>query len=155
MNIGIIVYSQTGNTYSVAQRLQERLLKNGHSVNLERVETVDEKQTDPSKIRLKNLPEVGGHDALVFAGPVWAFSLSAVMSIYLRQLSTLGGKKIACFVTMAFPYAWLGGNRAIAKMKKICESKGGKVSGTGIINWMNKRREEQIAGLVENLSGLF
>jgi len=37
MNIGIIVYSQTGNTLSVAKKLEERLSAAGHSVNLEQV----------------------------------------------------------------------------------------------------------------------
>lgn len=155
MKIGIIVHSQTGNTYLVAQRLQERLVKAGHTVNLDKVEPVDNKQTEPDKIKLKNVPETGNYDTLVFAAPVWAFSLSAVMSLYLRQLSALGNKKTACFVTMAFPFSWMGGNRAVAQMKKICESKGGKVCGTGVVNWMNKRREQQIDNLVEYLGGLY
>ena len=37
MKIGIIVYSQTENTYSVALKLQDKFLADGHEVNVERV----------------------------------------------------------------------------------------------------------------------
>ncbi|MDF2592532.1 MAG: hypothetical protein K0S75_1998, partial [Clostridia bacterium] len=37
MKIGIIVYSHTGNTFSVAQRLEEKLTAEGHSVKIEKV----------------------------------------------------------------------------------------------------------------------
>lgn len=155
MKIGIIVYSQTGNTYSVAQRLQEKLTAAGHVAQIERVVPVGEVHPGVKNLTFERLPEADIYDALIFAAPVQAFSLSVAMSVYLRQLSALGNKKNACFVTMAFPYPWLGGNRAIAQMKKICESKGGKICGTGIVNWSNKQREAQITGLVDIFSGLF
>ncbi|HEX3045114.1 MAG TPA: flavodoxin [Bacillota bacterium] len=106
-------------------------------------------------LQLKSLPDVTAYDALVFAAPVQGFSLSVALTAYLAQLPSLRDKKIAGFVTMAFPYSWLGGNRSIAQMKQLCENKGGAILGTGIINWMSKRRETQIAELVERLSGLF
>jgi len=40
MNIGIIVYSWSGNTLSVAEKLQEKLSAAGHSVALEQVSVV-------------------------------------------------------------------------------------------------------------------
>jgi flavodoxin len=40
MRIGIIVYSRTGNTFSAARRLKEKLAAAGHSVNVERLTTV-------------------------------------------------------------------------------------------------------------------
>lgn len=155
MKIGIIVYSQTGNTYSVAQRLQEKLTAAGHAVQIERVVPVGDVHPGVKKLNFETLPAAGNYDALVFAAPVQAFTLAVAMSVYLRQLPALGNKKIACFVTMAFPYPWLGGNRAITLMNKICESKGGKVCETGIVNWSNKQREAQINGLVDIFSGLF
>jgi NAD(P)H dehydrogenase (quinone) len=91
----------------------------------------------------------------VFGAPVWAFSLSPVLATYLTQLSSPRDKKIACFVTMGFPFAWMGGNRAIALMKKTCESKGATVLATGIVNWSSKRRAKDINDIVEKLGGLF
>jgi flavodoxin len=49
MNIGIVVYSRTGNTYSVALRLRDKLLELGHCANIERIAPVDEKQADIKK----------------------------------------------------------------------------------------------------------
>lgn len=37
MKIGIILHSQTGNTLSVANKLKEKLISLGHTVNLEQV----------------------------------------------------------------------------------------------------------------------
>jgi menaquinone-dependent protoporphyrinogen IX oxidase len=155
MKIGIIIHSQTGNTYSVAQKLMEKLSAKGHTVNLERLEPVGEVHPGVKNLQLKSLPDVTAYDALVFAAPVQGFSLSVALATYLTQLSSLQGKKLAGFVTMAFPYSWLGGNRTIDQMKQFCETKGGAIIGTGIINWMSKRRETQISELVERLSGLF
>ena len=36
MKIGIIVYSKTGNTYSVAEKLESSLAKAGHTVEIKR-----------------------------------------------------------------------------------------------------------------------
>ncbi|MGA1873758.1 MAG: hypothetical protein ACMUHY_08805, partial [Thermoplasmatota archaeon] len=37
MRIGIILYSQTGNTLSVAERIRDRLTKKGHTVKIDKV----------------------------------------------------------------------------------------------------------------------
>ncbi len=108
MNIGIIVYSQTGNTYSVAQKLKEELLASGHSANVERIETIGEVKQGEKNIQFKSLPEIGAYDALVFASMVQAFSLSLVMKSYLMQIESLKGKKIACFVTKGLLFNWTG-----------------------------------------------
>ena len=99
MKIGIVVHSQTGHTLSVAEKLQEKLTAAGHSANIEKISPVDAKQTDPKKIKIEKLPDLSPYDAFVFAAPVQAFSLSPVMKIYLPQLPSLNGKKVACFVT--------------------------------------------------------
>ncbi len=155
MKIGIIVHSQTGNTYSVAQKLQEKLSAVGHSVNVERITPVDSKQMDPKKIQIEKLPDLSPYDALVFAAPVQAFSVSPTMKVYLEQLPSLSGKRIACFVTKALPFNWTGGNKAIAIMKKSCESRGGTVVGTGIVVWRGEDLDKKIVDLVEQLSKLF
>ncbi len=154
MNIGIIVYSQTGNTYSVATRLKEKLAAAGHTVTLERIEVIG--KVAPGKpVQFKTLPDAGKYDALVFGAPVQGFSLCWPMLGYLEQIASLQGKKVACLVTEAFPYPWMGGNRAVRQMKRLCESKGATVCGSGIVNWMNKSREQQIVQVVDRLGQLF
>jgi flavodoxin len=155
MKIGIVVHSQTGHTLSVAEQLKDKLIGAGHSVNIERIMPDDDKQTDPKKIRIVNIPDLSPYETLVFAAPVQAFNVSPVMKAYLAQLPSIQNKKVACFVTKSLPFHWTGGNQAISFMKKGCESRGGTVVGTGIVNWNSKDREKRIADIVEKLSAAF
>ncbi len=153
MNIGIIVHSKTGNTYSVAEKLQKELIAAGHTVAIEKLMAVNDFQYDVQKIYLKSTPDISGFDAIIFGAPVRGFSLSPVLEAYLTQLVTLQGKKVACFVTQFFPFPWMGGNRAIKQMKQICELRGAKLLATGIINWSNNR-EMKITNFVEKQTSL-
>ncbi|MGB6369813.1 MAG: flavodoxin domain-containing protein [Atribacterota bacterium] len=155
MNIGIIVYSQTGNTNSVALKLKEKLSAAGHSAGIEQIEISGELGPRATNLQLKTKPDVDKYDALVFGAPVQAFSLSPVMKSYLKQVASLKSKKVACFVTKGLPFYWIGGNQAINKIKKICESRNGTVCGSGMVIWMSKRREKKITDVVEKLSRLF
>ncbi len=154
MKIGIIVYSQTGNTYEVAQKIQELLTKKGNSVKIERIDVKNEKERDIKKIQIINGPDISKYDALIFGSPVHAFSLSSVMTAFLSQLKSLEGKKVSCFVTKGLPLKGTGGNQAISKMKGICESKGGEFCRSEIVI-CNKDKEKQIAKVSEELGRLF
>jgi hypothetical protein len=91
----------------------------------------------------------------VFGAPVQAFSLSPAMKSYLTQMTSLKNKKVVCFITKQLPFYWTGGNQAINKMKKICESKEGTICGSGMVIWSGKHREKKITDVVEKLSRLF
>ncbi len=151
MKVGIIVHSYTGNTLSVAQRLKDQLVEANYLVELKQVTAVDEKPSEAGNIQLKTIPDVNDYDGLIFGAPVRAFSLSPAMKAYLLQLPSLAGKKVGCFVTQHFRYKWMGGNRSIKQMKKICRDKGTDIWASGIINWSHPQREEQIAEAVESL----
>jgi NAD(P)H dehydrogenase (quinone) len=153
MKIGIIVHSQTGNTLSVARKLQEKLKAAGHSVNIENLTPVNG-QKNVKDIQLEKLPDLSAYDALVLAAPVQAFSASPVMKAYLPRLPALNGKKVAVFVTKGLPFKWTGGNNAISQIKKGVEAKGGTVTGTGIISWSGNR-EKAIAEMIEKFGGSF
>ena len=154
MKIGIIVHSQTGHTYEVAQKLQEKLQAEGNEVEVEQVRLEGGQQTPGKDSRIENPPDVSIYDAVIFGAPVQAFSLSRVMGLYLEQIPSLQDKKIALFVTKGMRFNWTGGNQAIGKMKKISQSKGGMVYETDIIVW-NKQRDEKIAEMVQKFSELF
>lgn len=154
MNIGIIIHSKSGNTYSAAVKLQEKLSTAGHKVTIERITPAGDAHPGIKNLRLETQPEVDAYDGLVFAAPVWAFALSPVLTTYLAQLTLLHGKKIASFVTMSFPFAWMGGNRAIAQLKQNCESKGGTILATAVITRSGKD-EKAVTEMVEKLSGVF
>lgn len=153
MKVGIIVFSQTGHTLSVAKKLEENLVNNGQTVTLEQVEIKAEMQDKANKsFELVTAPSPEPYDSVVFAGPVEAFNLSRVMKAYLAQVPDLKGKNIAFLITQFFPYRWLGGKQAVNWMKKTCEAKNGTVKGSGIINRSNRRSEQMIADAVEGLT---
>jgi len=154
LKIGIIVHSQTEHTYSVAQKIKEKLISEGNEADVERVITEGDVPPGAKRLKFVELPDSSIYDALIFGAPVHAFSLSRAMEAYLEQINSLQDKKIACFVTKGAPFKWTGGTRAIGKMKKICQSKGGTVVGTGIVIW-NKGRAKQIDDLVDKLSRIF
>jgi flavodoxin len=154
MNIGMIVYSQTGNTWSVAQELQQKLSAAGHTVTMERIEVVGE--VSPGQpVQFSATPDPLPYDALLFGSPVQAFSLCQAMIEYLKQVAPLQGKKVACLITEAFPFPWLGGNRAVRQMTRLCQATGANVCGSGIVNWMKKEREQQIVEVTDRLSKVF
>ena len=155
MKIGIIIHSQTGHTYSVAEKLQDEIFGAGHEVNIERVNMVGgDRPESKEKVQIESPPDVGVYEALIFGAPVHAFNLAPAMQVYLEQIPSIQDKKVALFVTKNWRFNWTGGNQAINKMKKLSESKGGTVIGTGIIAW-NKQQDEKIAELVQEFSGLF
>ena len=154
MEIGIIVYSQTEHTYSVAENLQEKLLAAGHTVNIERVSTAGEVKSNSKDIIFQNKPDIQGYDSIIFGSPVHAFNLAPAMKAYLEQIPSLQDKKIACYVTKGLPFHRTGGNQAISQMKKLCQSKGGTILGTGIVVWRGGRGKD-IIELVQKFSRLF
>ncbi|MDH4211641.1 MAG: flavodoxin domain-containing protein [candidate division WOR-3 bacterium] len=155
MNIGIILWSQTGNTYSVAEKIKEKLDAAGHSVNIERIKIAGEFKPGKKDIQFETLPDVAQYDRIVFGAPVQAFSLSQVMTRYLKQLPSLKNKKVALYLTKQLRFNWTGGNQAINKMKKFCTSKDGTICGSGIVIWSSPNREQMIAEVAERISKLF
>ena len=152
MNVGIIVYSQTGNTLSVAQKLENAIRAKGHEVSLLKVEQVQNASPSPATIELKSSPDVSLYDAIIFASPVQAFSLSPVMKLYLSEVSSLIDKEVYCFVTQQLKKAWLGGNHAVRQIKSACQKKGADITVSGIVNWSSDTREQQINDIVSRLS---
>ena len=154
MKIGIIVHSHTGNTLLIAQKLMDTFSAEGHYVNIERVEAFNEEPSKNGNIQLIKIPEIGEYDIIIFGAPVRAFSLSPIMMEYLKQIETMQGKKVGCFVTQFFPFAWMGGNKAISQIRKTCESKGAKMLSFGIVNWSNVNRRKKINHVINKLSNL-
>lgn len=154
MKVGIIVYSHTGNTYSVAQKLKDKLAEAGHEAEVERITITGEATPGSKDFTLETRPDTEPYDALIFAAPVQAFSLNPAMTACLEQIASLQGKKIAFYVTKRLPGKWTGGSQAVARMKKICKEKGATVCGSEVIIW-NSRREYSIGKALENLVCLF
>jgi flavodoxin len=150
MNIGIIVYSQTGHTLSVATQLKEKLSADGHVVKLERVEASG--PTKPGATSTK--PDINAYDALVLGSPVQGGTMPPAMTSYLEQVTPLQGKRVVCLVTHLFPPG-VGANQTLKQMIEICESKGATVCGSGNVGWPRLGLKRQIADVVDSLSRLF
>jgi len=155
MNIGLVVYSWSGNTLSVAEKLKAALIKAGHTATLEQVTLVGERKQGDRSFEIDHAPDPSTYDAVIFGSAVEAFSLSPVLSAYLKRLSSLEGKKVGCLVSQQFPYAWMGGNRAIRQMKTLCKAKGGSIIGSGVVHWAKAKRETSTAAAVKRLVGAF
>lgn len=152
MRIGVILHSQTGNTFFVGQKIKDKLELYGHNVVLLRMTNIDNDARNV-EIELDQNPEIDSFEALVFGGWIQAFSLCPGMMMYLEQLPSLKDKKVTCFLTQYFPYKWMGGSKGLSKMKKIIASKGTTVLESGIINWSKKNdRFKQINNLAEMIS---
>lgn len=154
VKIGIIVHSQTNNTYSVAEKLQKKLQEAGNEANIETVDIVGGNKPGSKDIQIEKSPDVTGYDGLVFGSPVHAFSLAPAMKIYLEQISSLQDKKVALYVTKGLPLKFTGGTRAIGQMEKICESKGAEVLVTDIVIWRGDI-DKNIDALIQKFSSVF
>lgn len=154
MKIGIIIFSQTGHTLQVAQKLQAALSAAGHEAALENVTVANGDPKDMSAPVLTNTPDPSGYDMLYFGSPVQGFSLASAMAAYCAQLPSLAGKRAACFITQHLPYAWMGGNRSLRQLAAAVAAKGGEPLPVGIVHWSDKARDAQIDALVNELAAV-
>ncbi len=155
MKIGIIVYSQTGNTLLAAQKLKDILDRAGHEASVEQVTIVGEASPRDKNVELASSPAVASYDALVLGAPVHAFSLAPAMQAYLQQLSALQNKTTACFVTKQLPFKWTGGSQALGKMKEICAGKGAEIAFSEVIFCSPGRRENSMEQFLQGLAAFF
>jgi flavodoxin len=151
MKIGIIIYSQTGHTQFVARKIQNRLLEAENDVDIEKIQAIN---SSSKTLTIENPPDLEAFEALIFGAPVHAFALAPAMRIFMEGMSTLSGKKIACYVTKGLPFHRTGGNQSISKMKEICQSKDGKVLGTDILIWKGEQ-DKKIDSLVNKFGIIF
>lgn len=153
MKIGIIVHSQTGNTFYVGQKILEKLQNAGYEVSLLRIQNIgdsgEKSKTQP--LQLDFMPEIVGFDAVILGAWVEAFNLCQGFKLYLQKLDKIEVPRIFCFVTQYFPCKWMGGSRALTQVKKILSNKEIKAKSIGVINWSNKKREQQIDDLVSKI----
>ncbi len=152
MNVGIIVYSRTGNTLSVGEKIKDALIAKGHSVRLERITAENDDPQAKGQIRLTSIPDPSAYDAVIFGGPVTGGRLSPYMREYLKHLPSLQGKIVSCYITQYFTLKWMGSSRSVKYITRAVEQKGASVTASGIVQWSFKERDEQISGVTEKLS---
>jgi flavodoxin len=154
MKIGIMVFSYTGNTAKAAQEMKKNLAEKGHSVKIERIETDGDAQKMKKDIKFKNKPKIDPYDIIILGAPVWGFNLPPVMKEYLEDLPSMRGKRSYVYVTKQFSPHWTGGNQSVKKMRKMVESKGGEVLGSGVIAWKKSGPTDDLHEVVNDCSKL-
>ncbi|MFP4267081.1 MAG: flavodoxin family protein [Spirochaetaceae bacterium] len=157
MKTAVVVYSQTGNTKSVVEKLKAKLEAGGHEVEIEEILPKGETHPGIKNVEFERAPLLKEYEGIVFASPVQAFSLASAMRFYLLQLEdgALEGKKTACLLTKQLPGKWTGGTRAARQIDDLVRSKGSELSHREIIVWSGKKREQKILEALENLARLF
>mgnify|MGYP001768614479 CR=1 FL=1 len=144
MKIGIIVWSVSGHTLSVAEGFSKCLAEKGHSVTIERIAISGDPMKPGTPWEFTKAPKTEGYDALVFGAYVEAFNVAAVMKKYLADVADLSGKKCFVLVTQGLPKAWMGANHAVRQIKGLIRAKGGIVCDSAIVSWGNKAKDLQI-----------
>jgi NAD(P)H dehydrogenase (quinone) len=150
MKIAVVIYSYTGNSFSIGQKIVRFLQSQNHEAQLIRVNVTDD-QPSKTDVQLGDIESVAPFDKVIFGSPVRAFSLAPAMVKYLKQVESLSGKTVSCFVTKQLPFSWTGGTSALKKMISLCVEKGAVIDKTAIINWSNNDRDRKTDDFINSL----
>jgi hypothetical protein len=151
MDIGIIIYSHTGHTLIVSQKLKDKLSSKGHTVTLQHLETTVPLAMSATTAELQSIPTIQPYDAVILCTPVRGGMPSPPMKAFLDKIISFEGKQVFFLVTGFFPAKW-GRNQTLYELTTICESKKAEVCGVGSVRWSSFTRKQQINNAVECLS---
>lgn len=127
MHIGIIYYSVTGTTEEFASRIANGLIKEKHHVELIKIKTDVTVSGPGQSFKVLNELDCSKFDFILFGCPVWAFSTCPVLIETIKKSKGLSSKKVIPFVTMGFPFRFLGGTQAIRQIEKTARERGAEV----------------------------
>ena len=149
MKVGIIVYSKTGNTFAVAEKIRNALQTIGVEVTLERF-MAETSEGSNRPIGLTYKPLCSGFDALIFGAPVQAFSLDPAMKMYFNEIFDLDKVPTGFFITEHLKKAWMGGNQATRQLTTLLKQRGIIPINLGLVNWSSERKESQIDLIIQS-----
>jgi len=118
MKIAIMIYSKTGITKELANSLSAKLCSMGNEVELFALETEGAVNPGEMSFQITNLPDLSAYDLLYIGSPVWAFHACPVIIKAIAEVIGIGGKKVIPFVTMHFPYKFMGGSNSLRGISK-------------------------------------
>ncbi len=154
MQIGIVVFSHTGNTRSVVDALATRLEEEGHEASVLALRPRGAYRPGDSSAELDEVIDPRPFDRVVFATPVHAFSLPAISAAYFAQLDDLEGVEMVGLVTQALPFASLGATRTLGQIAQRARERGARYLGGASISWSKRRRADRIEAALDRLVGL-
>ncbi len=144
MKIGIFYYSATGTTERLAHAIADVLEKEKNHVELVKIQTDIKVITPHQKFEILNHADCSKYDIILFGGPVWAFSACPVVISYIESSKGLSNKMVIPFATMGFPFSFLGGSQALAKMGRVVKKMNGNVLPGVIVQKLFHNLEEAI-----------
>ena len=153
MKVAIILYSGTGNTRGVVERLAVKLRARGHQTEIREITVAGDPGKGADAFQLTSTPRMDDAELVVLASPVMAFSLSPVMKAYLAKAQP-PERAVLVVITQHFPRPWMGGRQALSGIRRTLERAGGSVADSMIVNWTNKAREQQIEEGTDRLAAL-
>lgn len=126
MNIGIVVYSGTGFTKKFASLINDELKAKGHTVHIAYLETdvPMEKGGRTAEFKIMNMPDCSKDDLIIAGGPVWGGMPNSVTMSCINEIKGIENKQFIPFVTMMFPFKFMGGYNAISRMNSAAKSRG-------------------------------
>lgn len=153
MKIGIIVYSRSGHTELVADRISEKLSDAGHDVEIKRLEPLEPVKVSVRQAVLKSIPAIRGYDILIIGSPVQGGAPAAPVLEFLNRVPSMKEKRTVIFATHFFRREW-GAVQSLAILKDLCESKGARILSLEDIRWFAFDRNQEIDWLGDRISSL-
>jgi NAD(P)H dehydrogenase (quinone) len=149
MNIGIFVHSQSGHSSSMGMEVTKKLREKGHEVDISLMKPMGRIRPRMRHVEFRDeVPDMSPYDAVIFGGPVWAFTASPVVGSFIKEIPSLKGKKALCFSTSGFPTAVSGAQGGLKKLAGMLEEIDATVlEGEAFFwgLWCNKKKMEEAA----------
>lgn len=133
MKTTIIYYSFSGNTRRLAKFLEDRLSRADLAVTINELKLVKETRSffqqgsqamARARSALINPPlDLSAYDLLIFAGPVWAFTICPALRTFIGLAVGLEGKKSASLVTCGSEAPMFSGG-GLKDLQTILEQRG-------------------------------
>ncbi len=94
----------------------------GHEVDIKLIMPARRPHPRMKHVELRDeVPDMSSYDAVLFGGPVWAFTASPVICSVIKEIPSLKGKKALCFSTSGFPTAISGARGGLKKLAGLLE----------------------------------
>ncbi|MFA5007020.1 MAG: hypothetical protein WC509_06110 [Candidatus Izemoplasmatales bacterium] len=148
MKIGIIFYSETGNTLGVCERARDILAGDGLDVAFIRLKA----DVVGNARSLRGLPPAQDYDLVILGTPVHGFSLPIPVQQYLARAQFKEGVRLGVLATQFFKADWLGGTRTVNQAVAALSRFHPDVFGTAIVHVRSRRRDEQVNAAMRALT---
>jgi NAD(P)H dehydrogenase (quinone) len=152
MNVAIVIYSKTGTTFNIAQKISLLLTNAKISCDIIRLETNDVLRPRLKSVSISTKVNLDSYDIVIFGTPVWAFTAAPVLPAFLKSKPDLKGKKVLNYITMGLPFNFMGGNSAQTLVDTLTAECGATVINKGgIINQPSMHNAEKTNAFVKSI----